>query len=404
MNRSTWREALLGEVVSLQRGFDITKKEQRYGPYPVVSSSGYTSTHDQFKVTGPGVVVGRKGSLGGVYFSDRAFWPHDTTLWVKDFKGNVPRFVYYWLQTLGLSRFDVGASNPTLNRNHLHLLPVRVPDVLTQTVISLTLTSYDDLIENNARRIAILEEMAQAIYRQWFIEFRYPGHESVPLVASELGPIPTGWRVSAIGNVVSIDKGLSYKGAYLTEEGVPMANLKCFRPGGGFRRDATKPYSGEFKPKHVIRAGDVIVANTDLTQAGNVIGSPAIVPRHGFENGGIISHHLFVVRRENSDLNRSYVYQLLADGRFRSFARGTASGTTVLGFRTADLLAYPAVLPSPDLMRRYGAMADDLVDLAEDLEDANDNLRATRDFLIPRLISGEIDVSDLDIDVRDAAA
>lgn len=108
-----WMTRPLGELITLHRGFDITKNEQRPGPYPVYSSSGPNSTHDEFKVEGPGVIIGRKGSLGTVFFEEGLFWPHDTTLWVKDFRGSDPKFVYYFLKTMGLERYDAGASNPT---------------------------------------------------------------------------------------------------------------------------------------------------------------------------------------------------------------------------------------------------------------------------------------------------
>ena len=104
---TVWRECLLGDIITLQRGFDITKKDQSPGPVWVISSSGPASTHSEARAAGPGVIIGRKGSLGTVYFSAEPFWPHDTTLWVKDFKGNHPRFIYYLLKTLGLARYDV---------------------------------------------------------------------------------------------------------------------------------------------------------------------------------------------------------------------------------------------------------------------------------------------------------
>jgi hypothetical protein len=94
---------------------------------PIVSSSGISSYHNQWKVKGPGVVIGRKGTLGTVHFIPSNFWPHDTTLWVKDFKGNNPKLLNYFLQSLKLQNFDVGASNPTLNRNHLHKINIVFP-------------------------------------------------------------------------------------------------------------------------------------------------------------------------------------------------------------------------------------------------------------------------------------
>ena len=98
----TWQNGILEDLVFLQRGFDITKDQQHAGDVPVVSSSGITSYHSEAKVAGPGVVVGRKGTVGAVHYVDCEYWPHDTTLWSKDLKGNNPRFVYYFLQTLGL--------------------------------------------------------------------------------------------------------------------------------------------------------------------------------------------------------------------------------------------------------------------------------------------------------------
>lgn len=190
----SWNERTLGELATFQRGFDITKKEQNPGPYSVISSSGPKSTHNKAKVCGPGVIIGRKGSLGTVFFSEDDFWPHDTTLWVKDFHGNDPKFVYYVLQTLALERFDVGSSNPTLNRNHIHPLPVRFPKPPVQKEVVKILSAYDDLIENNKRRIALLEESARLLYREWFVHLRFPGHEHVPVVDG----VPEGWeRVSA---------------------------------------------------------------------------------------------------------------------------------------------------------------------------------------------------------------
>jgi type I restriction enzyme S subunit len=205
----------------------------------------------------------------------------------------------------------------------------------------------------------VLEEMARAIYREWFVYFRYPGHENVVDFDSEAGLIPEGWRRTPFGEVAAAEKGLPYKGAYLTEDGTPMANLKCFRPGGGFRRDGTKPYSGPFKAKHEVRPGDLVVANTDLTQAGSVIGSPAIVPRRGFQSGGIISHHLFAIRCVDP-AQRIYLYEALRDQAFRDYARSVASGTTVLGLRPADLHAYQLLLPPADLVARFAEFAVDI--------------------------------------------
>ncbi len=204
-----WKETILGDVLTFQRGFDITKSQQELGPYWVISSSGLQSTHNEYKASGPGVIIGRKGTLGKVFFSAQPFWPHDTTLWIKDFHGNDEKFAYYFLQTLGLEQYDVGASNPTLNRNHIHLLRIIYPPLPTQRRIASILSAYDDLIENNTRRIKILEEMAQMLYREWFVHFRFPGHEGVRMQ----GGVPEGWEAMTVGQVLAeLESGSRPKG------------------------------------------------------------------------------------------------------------------------------------------------------------------------------------------------
>jgi type I restriction enzyme, S subunit len=176
-----------------------------------------------------------------------------------------------------------------------------------------------------------------------------------------------------------------------------MANLKCFYIEGGFRREGTKLYSGPFKDKHSIAPGSLIVANTDLTQAGNVIGSPAITPHRGFSGGGLITHHLFAVRPNGSTARSVFLYCTLRQDRFRNFARGRASGTTVLGLRTKDCEQYRVLVPPIELVEKFSVFAEATLQQAEGLEDATEVLRSTRDLLLPRVISGEVDVSDLDI-------
>jgi len=139
----SWEVKSFVQFALLHRGFDITKSQQRPGCVPVVSSGGVSSYHDTSKVKAPGVVIGRKGSLGTAHYLDLDYWPHDTTLWVEDFRGNLPLYTYYFLQTLRLERFDSGASNPTLNRNTVHKELVGVPSLSQQKEIAECLRSID---------------------------------------------------------------------------------------------------------------------------------------------------------------------------------------------------------------------------------------------------------------------
>jgi len=167
-----WVETTIGDQLTLQRGFDITKSEQQKGKIPVVSSGGIKSYHDKAMAKGPGVVIGRKGTLGKVFFLESDYWPHDTTLWVKDFKGNEPRFVYYLFAGLDVKRLDSGAANPALNRNQVHPINVTWPPIDQQKSLIETLdalaTETQRLARHYAQKQAALAGLKKSLLHQAF--------------------------------------------------------------------------------------------------------------------------------------------------------------------------------------------------------------------------------------------
>jgi len=401
MTAAGWLQGKLGDVVTFQRGYDITKKVQREGPYPVISSSGPTTTHDHFKDEGPGVVIGRKGSLGGVYYSEGPYWPHDTTLWVRDFHGNSPRFVYYLLQTLSLSHYDVGASNPTLNRNHLHLLPVRIPPRPTQETIATVLSAYDDLIENNTRRIQLLEEMAQAIYREWFIEFRFPGHEGVQMVNSELGPIPEGWSVLPLREVsLRIDDGdwIETK----DQGGHDYRLLQVSNIGiGEFRETGKCRYiTGETFER--LRCTELRVGHILVSRMPDPIGRAWYVDY--LDEPAITAVDIAIIEPDSTRIDGRYCAFFLNTRENLSRAAARASGTTRPRITRRDLANFPILIPLPQVGDEYAKFLAMSGELKLALTLANRRAREARDLLLPRLISGEIDVSNLDIGSAEPAA
>jgi len=167
-----WVETTLGDVIELKRGYDLPSRERTPGSVPLVSSSGVTDHHSEAKVKGPGVVTGRYGTLGQVFFVRDDFWPLNTTLYVRDFKGNDPRFVSYFLKGLDYLAYSDKAAVPGLNRNHLHQATVRFPsDVHEQRTIAHILGTLDDKIELNRRVSETLEAMARALFKSWFVDF-----------------------------------------------------------------------------------------------------------------------------------------------------------------------------------------------------------------------------------------
>lgn len=160
-----WRETTLGQVAELKRGYDLPQPSRMPGHVPVVSSSGVTDHHNEAMVRGPGVVTGRYGTLGQVFYIRDDFWPLNTTLYVRDFKGNDPRFISYLLRRLDFLAYSDKAAVPGLNRNHLHLAEVRLPaDVAEQRAIAHILGTLDDKIEVNRRLGETLEAMARALF------------------------------------------------------------------------------------------------------------------------------------------------------------------------------------------------------------------------------------------------
>jgi type I restriction enzyme, S subunit len=236
---SDWIQGKLGDFITLQRGFDITKHDMVLGKVPVISSGGISGYHNQSMAHGPGVITGRKGTLGKVFYVREDYWPHDTTLWVRDFKGNFPRFVYYFLQTLGFLGMDVGSSNPTLNRNHVHPIKVLWPPLPEQRAIAEILGSLDDKIEANRRQNETLEATARAIFKSWFVDFdpvhykargeHPPGMDAETAVLfpdsfeeSELGMIPSGWGVGKLGDVVEFAYGKALKADNRIDGNIPV--------------------------------------------------------------------------------------------------------------------------------------------------------------------------------------
>lgn len=384
---SEWREVALGDLITLQRGFDLTAKAATPGPYPVISSGGTSYTTDVAKVEGPGVVTGRKGVLGKVHFSVGPYWPHDTTLWVKNFKESDPRFIYYLLQTLPLASLDAGSSNPTLNRNHAHLLPVRVPDPASQQLISSLLGTIDDLIENDRRRIELLEEMARAIYREWFVRFRYPGHESGPLVDSPLGPIPEGWTVMAASEAVVINPRLKssreHEGPFITMGDLPVKGMTVFpseyRAGGSGAK---------------FQNGDVLFARITPSLEN---GKTALV--QGLGNGEIARGSTeFIVLRGRS-VGSAFTYFLARSDDFRDHAiksMAGASGRQRVRNECFDTFMLP--IPPPSLADEFEALAQPLLTLIHELARQSETAERLRDVLLPKLVTGQIDVSDIDLD------
>jgi type I restriction enzyme S subunit len=173
----TWRKCRLGDVLTLKRGHDLPEHSRQNGYAPAVSSSGVTGYHKESKASPPGVVTGRYGTLGEVFYIEENYWPLNTALYVIDFNVNHPRFGAYFLKNALRGNRSDKAAVPGIDRNVLHELTVKVPGKNEQVAIRSTLSAYDDLIANNRRRIGLLEQSTRLLFNEWFVHLRYTGHE-----------------------------------------------------------------------------------------------------------------------------------------------------------------------------------------------------------------------------------
>ena len=380
-----WKECLLGDVVNLKRGYDLPHNARSPGPFPVVSSSGITDHHSEAKVKGPGVVTGRYGTLGQVFFVESDYWPLNTSLYVQDFKGNDRRFVSYFLGTLNFGSQNAAGAVPGVNRNHLHAIGVRVPPLPVQQRIAGTLSAYDELIENSQRRIKILEAMARALYREWFVRFRFPGHEHHPRVASPFGEIPQGWEVKTVADAFVISGG-----------GTPSRKEDEFWAGGTIQW---------YSPSDLTRAGTMFIDDSSdhITERGLAQSSARMFPARSvmltsratigaiaINTHPACTNQGFITCQPNERVPLYFLFHWLIESvpTFQRMASGATFKEISRGvFKTIEFLQ-----PPNDLVGRFEILATPLGEQVLALQRQVRNLRRTRDLLLPRLLSGQIAV------------
>ena len=371
-----WRECKLGEVVNLKRGYDLPHTDRVPGPFPIVSSSGITDHHAEAKVKGPGVITGRYGTLGEVFFVEEDFWPLNTSLYVQDFKGNDPRFISYLLRQLNFGTQNAAGAVPGVNRNHLHAIEVRVPPLPVQRRIAGILSAYDDLIENSQRRIRILEGVARALYREWFVEYRFPGHEKLPRVASPLGDIPKGWEVKPLSEVAEVNCA-QISPRHAPEE-VHYIDIASVSPG---QIDAVTTHLFSEAPgraRRIVHHGDVLWSCVRPNRR-----SHALVM---YPEPDTIASTGFAVLTAKA-VPYTFLYAATITDEFVGYLTNNASGAAYPAVTASTFEKAELIVPPPDLLRRFGEVTVPLAEEAHFLGAQIKNLRKTRDLLLPRLLA-----------------
>jgi type I restriction enzyme S subunit len=325
-------------------------------------------------------------------------------------------FLAYWLLAnkpdLLASVDHAGHGTGRLVTETLKEKTVLLPPLAEQKAIAAVLGALDDKIELNRRMNATLEAMALALFQSWFVDFdpvrakldgRPPAALDPATAAlfpdsfqdSPIGPIPRGWSVKDLGEMAGFDKGLSYKGEGLADEGgMPMVNLGCFTGRGLFNAGRVKRYTGEYRERHLVNAGDLVVANTDMTQNRVIIGSPALVPELNGAKQFLFTHHVFAVRfKPGSEIWRRYVFFTLLKPEFREIAEGFSIGTTVLALPRDGLMNYSLCLPPVPLLEAFEKQVGPLLAAVDANRHQSRALATLRDTLLPKLLSGELAIA-----------
>ncbi|ALV90961.1 MULTISPECIES: restriction endonuclease subunit S [Pantoea] len=366
------------------------------------------------------------------------------------------RFLRYFLtspeqQELLLAIASAGATRNALTKSHIESLEVCKPELAVQTWIAIQLESFDKKIQLNHQINQSLEQMAQALFKSWFVDFepvkakmavleaggsqedatfaamtaisgkdadalalfeREHPEQHVELKAtaelfpsamqdSELGEIPAGWTTPAIQDVASTVKGKSYKSTELDSSKTALVTLKSFNRGGGYRLDGLKEYTGKYKPDQEVFAGDLIIAYTDVTQAADVIGKPAMVISDTRYKHLVISLDVAVVRPFNDNL-KYYLYGVARTEQFQNHTNSHSTGTTVLHLSKNAVPNYKFILANEEWVDIYAKHVKSIFSKINITIEESNFLSELRDTLLPKLLSGEITLPDAEQAVSEA--
>ncbi|MBP1640416.1 MAG: restriction modification system specificity subunit [Bacteroidetes bacterium] len=384
-------DVTLGDLIEFQRGFDLPKSSFVDGDIPVISSNGILGFHNEYKVEGPGITIGRSGTVGLPHYIESNFYPHNTSLFVKNFKGNNPRYIYYLLKTLKLNKKGSGSGVPTMNRNHLHPLKVKAfLDSTYQGKIANILTTLDSKISLNNRINAELEAMAKTVYDYWFVQFDFPNTEGKPYKSSggkmvwseELKrEVPEGWEVFNIGKLLQTSLG-----------GTPSTSIKDFWKNGTINW----LNSGEIANFPIIDSELKITVDaiensaTELLPKGSVLLSitrhlrPSILGINACANQSVVGI------KEAGDIKCYYLYPYLQNEIPRLMSMRTGAQQPHINKEIVDdsLIIMPP--KDSNILKLYNSKVGHLYESIINNAFQNQQLSSLRDWLLPMLMNGQV--------------
>lgn len=359
-----WKNGELGDFVTLKRGFDLPQQKREDGQVPIFSSSGITGTHSTAMVKAPGVITGRYGTIGEVFYAAKDFWPLNTTLFVEDFHGNDAKFIYYFLKTLEWSKFTSASAVPGINRNTVHKEIVSLPDIETQRRIASTLSMFDEKIKINTEINDNLLAQAQTLYKQFF-----------PYSVQD--DLPDGWRIGTVGEIIEIHDS----------KRIPLS--------GADRAKMEKkiyPYYGaaslmDFVDNYIFD-GKYLLLGEDGTVVDDA-GYPIL--QYVWGQFWVNNHAHILTGRLGYDVESLYMLFKQTPVKY------IVTGAVQPKINQANLRSIQVVIPPEHTLREYNDLVEPLFSLFRANEEECKTLTALRDSLLPKLMSGELDVSAIQL-------
>ncbi|HCG9275246.1 TPA: restriction endonuclease subunit S [Vibrio parahaemolyticus] len=384
----------LGDLITLKRGYDLPEKDRIPGPYPVISSAGVSGFHNEYKVEGQGVVTGRYGTLGEMYFVEDKYWPHNTALYVQNFKGNDPKYIYYLLSCLGRIRTSDKSAVPGVNRNELHEMAIpAIDDRKLQVAIRKVLEAIDKKIELNNRINAELEAMAKTLYDYWFVQFDFPddspqgqgkpykssGGEMVynPTLKRE---IPEGWDDASLVDIATFTNGIACQKYYPTGDEPTYKVIKIREFSSGFDDSSESVHQG-VPEKVVVNDGDILFSWSATLEVKLWAGGT-----------GALNQHIFKVTSESYP-KTFYYFEVL---KYLEYFKMVAElRKTTMGHITKDHLVTSRIcLPPKDLIKAMDAKLSPILSKIISNSQQNAELEKLRDWLLPMLMNGQVTVRE----------
>lgn len=405
------QNCLLGDLIEFQRGYDLPKSKFVHGKYPVQSSNGILGYHHEYKVKAPSITIGRSGTVGIPHLIKTNFFPHNTALFVKDFKGNDVEYIYYLLKNLKLNEYKTGSGVPTMNRNHLHPLKIQAfLDIPTQKSIAHILSTLDQKIAINNQINAQLEQMAKTLYDYWFVQFDFPNENGKPykssggeMVYNETlkREIPKGWEAQKISHWLQSDKSGDW--GKEIQEGNYTLQVNCIRGADinavNFQGNIEAPIRFILpKNKHKLLSPFNLVVEISGGSPTQSTGRLALISDYvlnRFDFPVICSNFCKAISLKNTDYfyqfvfmwNAIYKNDILFDWE------GKTSGIKNLLFENFTE-GYYECYPPLDLAKKFFEIADVFHKQQQFLLKQNQQLAQLRDFLLPMLMNGQVGVGD----------